>query len=114
MRYPDGSIKRVLNTKIWYPEKEFLSRYFQIANAEKEKLQHDLKGEADAISKRQNKTGFNPDKFVDEIVANKEKFLKKYCGREFINQNTVQREFNTSVVQAKMIKSLAERKLGMA
>jgi len=114
MRYPDGSIRRVMNTKVYYPPKPLLDRYFEIANTEKAKLQYDMKAEGDAIAKRQNKESFNPNKFVEEIMLHPEKFQKEWRGHRFCQASVIEEEFKTNHSQAKVIKELAEKRLGLA
>lgn len=64
-------------------------------------------------AKEKNNEPINTDKMVKKIIDNKEKFLKTVNGREIIDFAMVRNEFGVGYKLSKVIKSLAEKKLGI-
>ena len=113
MRYPDGSVKRVMNVKIHYPEQGFLDKYFDLAKIAKGKLEDDLKAEIRTDQAKRNKEVFTIEKFVKEIREHPEKFMKKWQGRDLLDLQVIEHTFQLSIAKAVRVKHIAEREMGI-
>jgi hypothetical protein len=111
VRYPNGEIQKLQNVKVPYPPQPFLDKYFEIANAEKMKLQGDLKASLMKAERERNRDVFNPEKFVSEIELRPQEFIKEWHGIRLVDVNMVQSKLGLSKDRARQIKVLAERKM---
>jgi hypothetical protein len=101
---------------VWFskPTKPLLKIYEQKKSKFRKALQGDLIKElAHHQQLKEQQAPIDTDAIIKKIVKNKERYIRKYGGRTFVDRKLISADFNLGQIRAENIKAAAEKEIGL-